>query len=153
MFQMALSWIFGKKKEEKPAAPSVEAVEVGSDEDYAIIQMRPGIYPQVPQPVHPYTPLPYPMLPQRQNQPAVGTNAPSSVTNQLEGIPFTIAPHLGQNSNKATLNQIENLRRAVFQIAADINDPAYQYDFKLESSILQEATAYCPDPDINFTDD
>lgn len=148
---MALSWIFGKKKEEKPAAPSVEAVEVGSDEDYAIIQMRPGIYPQIPAPVHPYTPLPYAMLPQRQNQPIVGNKAPS-VQNQLEGVPFTIAPHLGQNSNKATLEQIENLRRAVFQIAADINDPAYQYDFKLESSILQEAAAFTPESRLVFSD-
>lgn len=150
---MALSWIFsGKKKEEKSVPVTVEAVEVGSYGDYAIIQAnnsRMGIYPQVAPGPHAYTPLPhpYPVLPPRQNQQPVGNSIvrTNSVQNQLEGVPFVLSPALGQGSSPDLLAGLEDLRRAVYQITADVNDPTFEYHFKLERSILQEASVFDPD--------
>lgn len=146
---MALSWIFsGKKKEEKSVPVTVEAVEVGSDGDYAIIQAnktRMGIYPQVPVGPHAYTPLPYPypVMPQRQfpqaSDNSVGVVRTNSVQNQLEGVPFVLSPTLVQGSSLDVHAGLEDLKRAVCQITADVTDSSYQYDFKLERSTLREA--------------
>uniref|UniRef100_A0A1B6JX64 UMA domain-containing protein n=1 Tax=Homalodisca liturata TaxID=320908 RepID=A0A1B6JX64_9HEMI len=145
----ALSWFFGgKKKEEKPV--TVEAVEVGNDEDYAIIQAypnQPGLYPQMPQSLYPtsqfYTPLPYSVLPQRQDQQPAGSVAVrANPQNQLEGVPFVLSPKLEQGSSQSQIPGLDDLRRAVFQIAADINDPMFQYEFNLEHSVMQEASLY-----------
>lgn len=152
-FQMALSWIFsGKKKEEKSVPVTVEAVEVGSDGDYSIIQANTshmGIYPQVPPSTHAYTPLPfpYPILPPRQDKLSVGNSIvrTNSVQNQLEGVPFVLSPMLGQRSSSDLLTGLEDLKRVVYQITADVNDSTFQYNFKLERSVLQEASVYSPD--------
>lgn len=147
---MAFSWILGGKKKEEKQAPVIEAVEVGSDEGYTIIQANTpqvgGLYPQIPSSAYstnPYTPLPYyPVLPQRGNQQTADTNARTQVQNQLDGIPFVLNPALEQSSKQTHLAGLEDLRRAVFQIAADINDSAYSYDFKTEYNIMREASAY-----------
>lgn len=141
----ALSWIFGgKKKEDKPIT-----VEVGNEEDFTILPAntgQQGIYPIVPTypPSQFYTPLPYNILQQHQDQQAVTSNARTNVQNQLDGVPFVLSSSLEQGSKQSSevLSGLEDLRRAVFQIAADINDTAFDYNFKLEHTVLEEASIY-----------
>lgn len=140
----ALSWIFGgKKKDDKPIT-----VEVGSEDDFTLVENtgEKGLYPVVPPYPHPpqfYTPLPYNVLPHHDQQPVAG-NARTNVQNQLDGVPFVLTPKLEQGSQQSLdiLAGLEDLRRSVFQIAADINDKMFDYDFKLERTVLHEASIY-----------
>lgn len=147
-FQMALNWIFGGKKKEDNRGVTVEATE----QDFIVIQSNnsyKSLYPAVPPSPYPssqfYTPLPYTLLPQHHGQEAVASGPcqrTNSIQSQLEGVPFILSPKLDDGSRQNPESGLEGLRRAVFQIAADINDSMYDYHFKLEHTIIKEASFY-----------
>lgn len=141
------NWLFGSLKRKSPEDKTVatEVFEVGSDEGYTIIQApTPGLYPQIPVPQT--TTLPYSVLPhstqQSENQTSpVNFGRTTSVNNQIDGVPFRIAPHL-ETHRSSNGFELDSLKQVLQQCQSEFKNNSYDYNFKLEKNIIHESLSF-----------
>lgn len=144
---MSSSWFssimsVSKKKTERVTVTEASDTSVTEDEGFTIVQPQTPyppapLYPSVPQPSS-MQPLPYPIMTNHlQNH----TNSPSHVAKPyhlLDSIPFVLSPKLETSMASHDLPDVENIRRSIVQLTADITDSWFDYDFKLERNVLKE---------------
>lgn len=145
---MSSSWftnIISVSKKKPDRISVVEASETTvTEEGFTIIQsQRPyppaSMYPVVPPPLSSEQPLPYAIL---NNSATNQTYSPTHIGkphHQLDSIPFMLNQKLEMSmSSQGFLPDVENIRRSIVQLTADISDSWFDYDFKVERNVLKE---------------
>ncbi|XP_075227930.1 uncharacterized protein LOC142328220 [Lycorma delicatula] len=149
-----MSWLFGSTKKKEPPHVTVDPTPI---DGFCVVRAAPpppppsstshssSLYPNL-NPVSP-APLPYNPSPTLSSDTTSTLHLQSGrgineVQNQLDSVPFRIAPHLeidvklSNNSNKLVLNEFtERLNK----VKHCIENGEFEYDFNLEKRIIREA--------------
>lgn len=142
---MSSSWfanIINVSKRKPERITVVEASEATvTEEGFTIIQPQAPypLYPAIPPPPPSTTmqPLPYPVMSSGATHQAQSPTHVVKPNHLLDGIPFVISPKL-ESSMSQILPDVENIRRSIVQLTADISDSWFDYDFKVERNVLKE---------------
>lgn len=132
-----------KKKPERIIVVEASETSLTEEEGFTIVQTQTPyppapLYPSVPPLPSSMQPLPYPIV---TNQLQHHTNSPTHVAkpyHQLDSIPFVLSPKLETSMASQNLPDVENIRRSIVQLTADITDSWFDYDFKIERNVLKE---------------
>ncbi|XP_073971322.1 uncharacterized protein isoform X2 [Rhodnius prolixus] len=130
-------WLFGSGK--KKSAPEV-FISGTTTEGFTQVSAGPpepvSSITSYESPIPPYPTLPYSLLPQAPYVPPRIQPTVRPPANPLDSIPFRLAKEFQQDNTNAF--DINLVKETLDKITQNLDTNAYDYDFKLEKSVIQE---------------
>lgn len=131
-------WLFGSSK--KKATPEVYVSGTTSEGFTQVSTDPPQPVPPTTayeSPIPPYPTLPYNLLPQAPYVPPKIQPSVRPPANPLDSIPFRLAKAY-QEDNSINTFDIKYVKETLDKIKENLDTNAYDYDFKLEKSVILE---------------